>query len=241
MDRPFVYDQFIKSDNLDKCVCGICLDVVYEPRMLTECGHIYCKECLEGVHALERESYSWYYFNKREPPYKCGVCNVQSLTIIKNLWFETNVYNLLKYVCADCDTVIELGHNQRNFISHAKSCELKKCKYCDVLVPKKDIDDHYDIQSNKFCNNMRKCMCGAMMKKLDFATHKMNCITMREFAIAVVTKLKKKEDTPVENKKLIDEIKKTTARIKTKEEMKIHEQLKFEKMAQKQMNRQRSR
>lgn len=39
-------NRFVECFNLDDFKCGICLDVLHEPRMVRNCEHIYCKECL---------------------------------------------------------------------------------------------------------------------------------------------------------------------------------------------------
>ena len=47
MSRPYTEHNFI-DQNLNNIKCSICIDVIYDAACNENCGHIYCKECIEN-------------------------------------------------------------------------------------------------------------------------------------------------------------------------------------------------
>lgn len=121
------------SNEIEKYECSICLDIMYQPYMVIECGHMYCKECI--MNQING-------FDKR-----CPLCkiNIDSKDIIPNKWIETHVINSLMYMCHNvgCNTKCEVGKDCRNIIDHNTKCEyIYILCDCGDNIQRKDLEEH---------------------------------------------------------------------------------------------------
>jgi hypothetical protein len=116
-DRLYTEDNFPKNINsvdiIDHCICKICLDIIWIPTSINNCGHIFCKSCIEQ-----------YRKNSFECPLRC--INPANMQLISNKWFETNMIGKLKYKCMEegCKFISIVGHNYHCIIEHKQTHRL---------------------------------------------------------------------------------------------------------------------
>jgi hypothetical protein len=126
--RIYSVENF-NNENLDKCMCSICLNVLFVPTTVIKCGHTFCNLCISN----------WYKTSST-----CPLCKCDSKYEI-NKWIETNVISCLEYKCLNdgCNFTSIVGNEYRHIVKHHSECNYRilQCA-CGIAILKKDLIPH---------------------------------------------------------------------------------------------------
>jgi hypothetical protein len=187
---------FVKGQNIADFVCSICMDVVREP-METECGHLFCKTCVEKF--LDRSG-----GKEVQCPMKCQ--SISRSTIRPLGPFTKRTLMSFKVVCEyqgnGCDwtgvlkdltdthlpqctfsTVQCSGCMKkllsRDFQKHAESfCEYRivPCEFCQAQCLFRDIADHLASACDKAPRPCIHADCDYVGPKSELTAHMVSCV-----------------------------------------------------------------
>jgi len=124
------------SDILQLIECSVCLEIYKQPRILTECGHTFCTECI-NLH-----------INKKNKSIRCFVCN--QLTKLNN----QNINSLkINYMFMAIIEYIKNKNNIKNLDIFIKNINSKSNN-----VLSNDINTDNSCCNRGSCYSLLRCM-----------------------------------------------------------------------------------
>ena len=124
------------SEILQLIECSVCLEIYKQPRILTNCGHTFCSECI-NLH-----------INKQNNHIRCFVCN--QITKLNHLDINSLKIN---YMFMAIIEYIKNKNNIKNIDNFIKNCN----NTSNIVLPN-DVNTDNSCCNRRICYSLTRCM-----------------------------------------------------------------------------------
>ncbi|KAN0039062.1 hypothetical protein ACTA71_001256 [Dictyostelium dimigraforme] len=175
--------KYLEPDKIDNGLeCAICLEVLNDPVVESQCGQMFCRECINNAISVKPI---------------CPLCNQKaSIGIVAK--YISNKLNETLVTCTLCNDGTSIKKGEYKSIHLEKQCKSQLCEGCGFKFTKSEFDHHIKFDCSMAIVNCsgRDVLCQFRATKSEVSIHEINCyhLSLRSVLTDLIKSNKEKDD-----------------------------------------------
>ncbi|KAM9958919.1 hypothetical protein ACTFIW_012509 [Dictyostelium discoideum] len=175
--------KYLEPEKIDNGLeCAICLEVLNDPVVESQCGQMFCRECINNAISVKPI---------------CPLCNQKaSIGIVAK--YVSNKLNEALVTCTLCDDASSIKRGEYKSMHLDKLCKSQLCEGCGFKFTRSEFDHHIKFDCPMAIVNCsgQDILCPFRSTKSDVSIHEINCyhLSLRTVLSDLIKSNKEKDE-----------------------------------------------
>ncbi|KAM9988168.1 hypothetical protein ACTFIZ_003541 [Dictyostelium cf. discoideum] len=175
--------KYLEPDKIDNGLeCAICLEVLNDPVVESQCGQMFCRECINNAISVKPI---------------CPLCNQKaSIGIVAK--YVSNKLNEALVTCTLCNDGSSIKRGEYKSIHLDKQCKSQLCEGCGFKFTRSEFDHHIKFDCSMAIVNCsgQDVLCPFRSTKSEVSIHEINCyhLSLRTVLSDLIKSNKEKDE-----------------------------------------------
>ncbi|KAM9995882.1 hypothetical protein ACTFIY_002071 [Dictyostelium cf. discoideum] len=175
--------KYLEPEKIDNGLeCAICLEVLNDPVVESQCGQMFCRECINNAISVKPI---------------CPLCN-QKVSIGIVAKYVSNKLNEALVTCTLCNDESSIKRGDYKSMHLDKQCKSQHCEGCGFKFTRSEFDHHIKFDCSMAIVNCsgQDVLCPFKSTKSEVSIHEINCyhLSLRTVLSDLIKSNKEKDE-----------------------------------------------